>query len=332
MFKNFLRRSSVKLKMNASYNEDIDKLYLSPNDKNMSESDFRIILSDRDNETYLLRKRLEKRGVIPENLSRSLPEEASLPNNLYFNEWDKVPIGTMPNNNHFIWTPAISPHIFLGGNSLTKDMVQENLILHCARHPERWKFFGIDLLQVDIAPYSRLDAVTVVKNVEDGVAIIRNVYHEMENRVQLMADIGVTDFQEIPGNLPSIMVMVDESYMFFASTGIKTDEGIASDVLKQEGFSCVEKIAKLGASTGIHLVLASRRMDAIAQLGLFDIADFPTRIADRSLNGEASFFLFGNEKSRDIPPVPGRGYFNQLGAEGYFQAFVDENSLLSGRQ
>jgi S-DNA-T family DNA segregation ATPase FtsK/SpoIIIE len=141
--------------------------------------------------------------------------------------------------------------------------------------PDEVKFIMIDPKMVELSVYDGIPHLLapVVTNARKAAATLRIwVLAEMERRYQLFHAEGVRNIQaynkrfgEEKGNLPNIVVMIDElaDLMMIA----------ANDV---EASIC--RIAQMARATGIHLVIATQRPSVDVITGLIK-ANIPSRIA-----------------------------------------------------
>ena len=63
-------------------------------------------------------------------------------------------------------------------------------------------------------------------------------------------------------SMPRLLIVVDEIAELTQKGGIKTAEGKAEDILKDEIISNIQSITQLGRSSGIHCILCTQRNDA----------------------------------------------------------------------
>ena len=238
-------------------------------------------------------------------------------------EWNKIPVG-VGTDGVVTWDVSVAPHALVTGTTGGgKSTIQRNLIFHCIQHSDRWRFLGIDVKRVELSPYVKYDPVVmgIATNVEDGVEIIRYANEEMMNRYEQMEGLGVNHFKDLPEMPYALMVMIDESYMFLAPSGIKTDEGKAEDALKGEASKAIGDIARLGRAAGVHLVLATQRPDATVIYGELK-QNLACRIAAGRMDSIASSMTLDNDNATRLPGnIKGRGYIQAFGEGEQFQGY-----------
>lgn len=238
-------------------------------------------------------------------------------------EWNEIPIG-LGANGEVVWDIKTVPHALITGTTGGgKSTIQRNLIFHCIQHSGRWSFLGVDVKRVELKPYVKYDSavVGIATNVEDGVEICRFARDEMMDRYEKMEDIGVNHFLDLPNPPKALMLMIDESYMFLAPSGIKTDEGKAEDELKGEASKILGDIARLGRASGVHLVLATQRPDAKVIYGELK-QNLAARIAAGRMDSIASSMTLDNENATRLPGgIKGRGFYQQFGEGEQFQGY-----------
>jgi hypothetical protein len=201
--------------------------------------------------------------------------------------------------------------------------IQRNLIFHCVQHPNDWRFLGIDVKRVELKPYLKYDPVVVgiATTLEDGVEICRYARDEMMDRYEKMEELGVNHYHQLPDKPFALMLMVDETYMFLAPSGIKTDEGKMEDELKGEASKILGDIARLGRASGVHLVLATQRPDAKVIYGELK-QNLAARIAAGRMDSIASNMTLDNDNATRLPGnVKGRGFYQAFGEGEQFQGY-----------
>jgi S-DNA-T family DNA segregation ATPase FtsK/SpoIIIE len=170
------------------------------------------------------------------------------------------------------------PHLLIAGTTGSgKSVCINSLIISILMRarPDEVKFIMIDPKMVELSVYDGIPHLLapVVTNARKAAATLRIwVLAEMERRYQLFHAEGVRNIQaynkrfgEEKGNLPNIVVMIDElaDLMMIA----------ANDV---EASIC--RIAQMARATGIHLVIATQRPSVDVITGLIK-ANIPSRIA-----------------------------------------------------
>lgn len=257
-----------------------------------------------------------------------IPERAEYKGSEH-SKWDEIPLG-IGTNGEVVWEISKAPHALVTGSTgAGKSVLQRNLIFHCIQHPDKWRFLGIDVKMVELTPYRKYEPVVmgVAVDVEEGVEIIRYANEEMQNRYKMMTEKGVNNFRDLADPPHALMIMIDESYAFLATTGNKTDEGKAKDALKGEASAAIGDIARLGRAAGVHLVMATQRPDATVIYGELK-QNLSARIAAGRADTIASQMTLDNDQATRLPPIKGRGYFQQHGAGEQFQGYFAEQSWI----
>lgn len=195
--------------------------------------------------------------------------------------------------------------------------LQRNIIAHCIQFPNDWRFVGIDVKRVELSPFKQYEPVVmgVALDVPDGTEIIRYAKEEMMTRYDKMEKAGVTNFADLPEKMHALMIMVDETYMFLATSGNKTDEGKEEDALKGESSKLIGEIARLGRAAGVHIVLATQRPDATVIYGELK-QNLAYRIAAGRADTIASQMTLDSDEATKLPGLKGRGYYKGLDSSG----------------
>lgn len=138
----------------------------------------------------------------------------------------------------------------------------------------------------------------VVTNLEDDPALVDRVLTalsaELRRRQRLVRTAGVASIDELPATTPTprLLVVVDEFSELLAT------HADAIDVLVQVG--------RLGRSLGVHLLIASQRVDEGRLKGLE--AHLTYRIALRTQSVVESRNVLGTADAATLTSVPGHGF------------------------
>jgi len=168
------------------------------------------------------------------------------------------------------------PHLLIGGRTGSGKSVFLNSLI-CSlvqnRSPEHVRFVLMDPKCVEFCLYEKLPHLysPVVRETESCIATLKHIEAEMDRRITLFGERGCRSIAEYNKNdkgekLPFLIVIVDEfsDFMF-------------DDVRESFEFT-VSRIAALGRTAGIHLVMATSRTDTRVVSGVLK-ANIPGRLA-----------------------------------------------------
>ncbi|WP_267130061.1 FtsK/SpoIIIE domain-containing protein, partial [Cumulibacter manganitolerans] len=160
------------------------------------------------------------------------------------------------------------------------------------------------------APFDGLPQVAAsITNLEDDAGLVERAQTalsaELARRQRVLRAHGVASIVDLPsGTLPRLLVCVDEFSELLAQ------EPQTIDVLTQ--------IGRLGRSLGVHLLVASQRLDEGRIKGLD--AHLSYRIALRTQGAAESRAVIGVPDAAALPMTPGHGYLQAAGAVVRFVA------------
>ena len=244
--------------------------------------------------------------------------------------WNEIPIGEGANG-VVTWDVTKAPHMLVCGPTGTgKSVLQRNIFFHLVQHSDRWSFIGVDPKRVELKPYAKYtDTVLGIgTNLEDGVELVRFADNLMNERYEMMENLGVNNFVDLPDpSDKAILVMVDETFMFLSPSGVKSDEGKEMDALKAEAAVLLGNIARLGRASGVHLLLATQRPDATVIKGELK-NNLDARIACGRMDQTPSMMVLDSIGATLLPPIKGRGVVRQNSEEEQFQGYFAEQSWI----
>lgn len=170
-----------------------------------------------------------------------------------------VIFGVMPNGEIITRDLARVPHLLIGGlTGIGKSVFLHSLVCSLVqnRSPEQVRFVLMDPKRVEFMGYANLPHLysPIVHEPEQGITMLKYVEVEMDRRLALFGEKGcrnIADFKKTDegASLPYLVVVVDElSDFMFGTVGVFE--------------STASRIAAIGRSAGVHLVIATSRPDA----------------------------------------------------------------------
>jgi hypothetical protein len=164
-----------------------------------------------------------------------------------------LPIGVDGMGNE-VWHNLASdgfPHLLVGGatGSGKSNALNCWLVSLCSRHtPEQLRLWLVDLKRVELADYSSLPhCVRVAKEEGDVAPLLDALKAEMERRFQALEEEHARHVDKLQNPPPHLLLVVDEL------------AAVALGVEGKENIMRLERLAQLGRSAGIHLILATQR-------------------------------------------------------------------------
>jgi len=288
------------------------------------------LLSPADAET--LARRLAPLRLSPESAGGASAETADLPRSLGFDpatldpaqawahrvgaDFLRVPIGVSPEGRpvHLDLKESalggMGPHgLAVGATGSGKSELLRTLVLALAatHPPDRLNLVLVDFKGgATFAEFAVLPHVAgVITNLQDDLALVDRMHDallgEMQRRQERLRATGyaaVRDYEEARASgaslepLPSLLVIVDEFSELLSAKPDFIDMFVA--------------LGRLGRSLGMHLLLASQRLEEGRLRGLDSHLSY--RIGLRTFSATESRAVLGAPDAYELPPVPGSGY------------------------
>ncbi|MCD6310990.1 MAG: DNA translocase FtsK [Elusimicrobia bacterium] len=168
---------------------------------------------------------------------------------------------------------ATMPHLLIGGATGSgKSVTIHNLVLSLLYKysPHDLKLILIDAKMVELTVYNDIPHLLsrVQTDVHGAVASLKWAVFEMERRLKLFSENGVRDiagFHETCGNLPYIVIVIDELADLMA-------------VAQKDMELAITRLSQMSRACGIHLVLCTQRPSVNVITGVIK-ANLPARIS-----------------------------------------------------
>lgn len=200
------------------------------------------------------------------------------------------------------------PHgLIIGATGSGKSELLRTIVLEVAAHHDSR---DVSLVLVDFkggAAFRGFDVLphtcALITNLQAGQwqvdRMLAALSGELHRRQELLADAGVQSQKEYAATagrhsepLPTLLVVIDEFTELLAQRPELTD--------------LLVQIGRLGRSLGIHLLLASQRLDEGRLRGLESHLSY--RIALRTFSAAESRAVIGSSAAYELPRAPGHGY------------------------
>lgn len=150
-------------------------------------------------------------------------------------------------------------------------------------------------------PHARVVAIESER--EFGLSVMQRLDAEMNARGELFRERGVQDiagFRNAGGELPRILLLVDEFQEFF----------VADDKLSQEASLLLDRLVRQGRAFGIHVHLGSQTLGGAYSLARSTLGQMAIRIALQCAEADANLILNEDNSAARLLSRPGEAIYN----------------------
>lgn len=136
----------------------------------------------------------------------------------------------------------------------------------------------------------------IAKKEEEALQLLRALNNEMERRIDVLDDAGVDKIQKYKGDMPFIVLVIDE----------------VAEVQDKKAIYYIDRIVRLARAVGISVVAATQRPSKKVKVFEADTRDmFAARVCYLMPDEVSSRLVLGETCSlaAQIPAIPGRGIY-----------------------
>jgi DNA segregation ATPase FtsK/SpoIIIE-like protein len=196
------------------------------------------------------------------------------------------------------------PHLLIGGTTGGgKSVFFKNTILSLLKTTPHIQMYLIDLKKgVEVKEFADLPNVTVAKDEEEAVLVLKAIKDEMDSRYIYLENhskqkkiIPRKDKKDL------IVIGIDEASVLYG----KTSSSKSRKELMTKARELTDDLAKLARAAGIHLIIATQKpiKDSIDTKTLENL---PGRISFKMSTHAGSNSMLGNAKAYSLPDIKGR--------------------------
>ncbi|NRA47116.1 MAG: hypothetical protein HRU09_19375 [Oligoflexales bacterium] len=199
------------------------------------------------------------------------------------------------------------PHLLIAGTTGSgKSMFFRQALLVLLESSKHLQMYCIDLKGgLEMIDFKASPNVKVVKQIDRAVALLREIKKEMSNRFEYLEKNGLKHIVPERDHMDRIIVAVDEASVLYMSRN-KYDEDYQASI---EARQLADSIAKVSRAAGIHLLLATQKLDKTV-IPTSVSENISGRMAFRANSLQGSLAVMGTKDALDLPEIPGRGLWN----------------------
>lgn len=232
-----------------------------------------LALAMRANSPIII-KPIPNQGIVRLQTTHKLPDTLQF-GELFHKYYSQYPrefsllIGESDEGAPVWWTLPKDPHLLIAGSTGSGKSTLLHSIIYNARMFNNVRLYLIDTKRVEFNIYSSIAGrIFCGFDYNSAVNLLERTYGEMENRYNIMAELGISSIDECRWPMERLIVIIDE----------------VSDLMLNDKEKYIEnllaKLAQKSRAAGIYIVLATQRPSVNVLTGLIK-ANFQSRIACR---------------------------------------------------
>jgi len=218
------------------------------------------------------------------------------------------------------------PHLMIAGTTgAGKSYAVKNVLLGLLDSSEKLQMYIIDFKQVDLTTFQDLPNCEIITEKDDALKCLQKIERLMEKRYKKLREMKQTKIDPKRDGMNRIVITLDECKDLLGKV-MRSDPDYP---LVMQSRKLIDKIARKGRASGIHLILCTQKLDQTSiDTGIQE--NLGGRIALRTKTPENSRRMLGNESASKLPPIPGRAIWDDGRKCIEIQSpFVSDNVLQS---
>lgn len=205
------------------------------------------------------------------------------------------------------------PHLMIAGTTGSgKSVFFKQVIASILKSTNHVQIYFVDLKNgLEAIDFKSAPNVAIAKNTDDAAYFLRKVVAEMTKRFSYLEAKGFKSIDPKRDKLDHIILAVDEASELY-SERYKSDPDYE---LSAEIQSLTNSIARLGRAAGIHLILATQKVNK-ESINTIIQENVSCRMCFKMNTLQGSIQVLSHKGALDLPTTPGRGIW-QSGQEEF---------------
>ncbi|TSJ34922.1 DNA translocase FtsK [Mucilaginibacter corticis] len=242
---------------------------------------------------------LSGKGTVGIKVFHAMPDRVTIRSVINTEPFEKtkmelpIALGKTIDNSVFTIDLAELPHILIGGATGQGKSVCLNVILASLlykKHPSELKLILIDVRQLELALYTRIERQflaklphsrkSIVGDLDNAIHTLAGVGLELDQRYGLLKKAGARNIKEYNKRFVTRLLETDSGHRYLPYLVIVIDEFAELLNPNHDVETVINRLAQLGRPVGIHLVIATQRPSVKVITGNIK-ANFSCRLAFR---------------------------------------------------
>lgn len=205
------------------------------------------------------------------------------------------------------------PHLMIAGTTgAGKSVFFKQVLTSLLRSSNHLQIYFIDLKNgLEAIDFKDAPNVAIAKNTNEALYFLEKVYSEMNKRFKYLETKGFKSIEPQRDKMDRIVIAVDEASELYADKS-KFDSDYEDSAQIQ---SLTNSIARLGRAAGIHLILATQKVNK-ESINTVIQENISARMCFKMNTLQGSLQVLGNKSALDLSTIPGRGIW-QWGNEEF---------------
>lgn len=196
------------------------------------------------------------------------------------------------------------PHLMIAGTTgAGKSVFFKQVLASLLKSSNHLQVYFVDLKNgLEAIDFKEAPNVAIAKSTSDALYFLEKIHTEMNKRFKYLESKGFKTIEPARDKMDRIVIAVDEASELYADKSkFDSDHELSAQIQ-----SLTNSIARLGRAAGIHLILATQKVNK-ESINTIIQENISARMCFKMNTLQGSLQVLGNKSALELSTTPGRG-------------------------
>lgn len=196
------------------------------------------------------------------------------------------------------------PHLMIAGTTGSgKSVFFKQVLAGLLKSSNHLQVYFVDLKNgLEASDFKASSNVVIAKDASEALYFLEKISKEMAKRFNYLESKGYKSIEPTRDKMDRIVIAVDEASELYADKSKYDPDYEISDEIQ----NLTNSIARLGRAAGIHLILATQKVNK-ESINTIIQENISARMCFKMNTLQGSLQVLGNKSALDLPTISGRG-------------------------